>query len=239
MSKLKIKICPFFLSELRSLFTEWLLIVSLLFIISLCVLFWSDELPEIVKSLCEGVVASFIFYLFVDFFPKISEKKDRLLKFALELQKCINYFDQTLKNFRDEWPEFINVKLEDQQRFFKTLENKICSYEPKSKGLESGKWTKNKPEKCNLGEVMLIRCFRIEQKLERLDRVAMYTKIDSIDLDFSLEIRDAILLKPRIDLVQITVNNAALFGTHFDMTLDHLLKIRSKLEAEYFFDFGE
>ncbi|PIS10851.1 MAG: hypothetical protein COT73_07070, partial [Bdellovibrio sp. CG10_big_fil_rev_8_21_14_0_10_47_8] len=102
MLKPDIKFGKFLLLEIRSFVSEWPSASILLLTISSAIVLVSrgDNLTELEKALCGGVVSSFVFYIFIDFLPKVSAKRERVLRCSRELQKCIDYGNHIFEKLR-------------------------------------------------------------------------------------------------------------------------------------------
>jgi len=236
----RINSLKFFFRELRCFLVDWPAIIFVSAAISLAILYLrGDCLSELEKALCGGIVSSFVFYFFIDFLPKSSEKKRRLLTFSSELQKCLEYTSHIFTQIKSEWPNVV-VDMNADQRFFQMLQTQTSQYMPTSNSLRRIKSTTNTVpiqfNYCNLGEVLGSEYERLKGKITHLDRVAAATQLESLDVESSLEIGIILDRKPFANMIgrlAHTGNTAAVFGTDLDLIFDGLIKIKKRLSDNF------
>lgn len=160
------------------------------------------------------------------------------------MKKCFEYINSVFLDIKAEFPnEKIDIK--EEQRFFKVLKSQNRKYNPISKNLRLVKCTTNTNPinfiYCNLGEALEIKYLGLKEKIIHLDKVASTIQLESIDFDSLMEInqmadqkavyKDILIILPHTN--NDSDNNAAVFGTDFDIICDKLSIVRNRLQERF------
>jgi len=228
--------------EIKKLVFEWPFAIILAFVVasSVALVAKGAELNELEKAVFGGIVSSFLFYLFIEFFPKVSTYRERVRRFSGELNKCISYGDHIFEKLKGEWPQ-LPVTIDSNSRFFHAVGTQSIQYQPTSQSLRSIKSTTNtQPIQFiynNLGETLYSEYLRFRKKVAHLDRVAAAAQLEAWDIDSQLEISSILgnqsTAIPAIQNLAHINNNAALFGTDLDLVYDSLVKIQKRLNSKF------
>ncbi|MBT4922434.1 MAG: hypothetical protein HON23_05410 [Rickettsiales bacterium] len=161
-----------------------------------------------------------------------------MLKFTLELQKCIDYLEQIFSEIKSEWPTS-NIDIKTTARFFEILKRQNIDYFPTSNNLKAIKSTTNTNpiqfNYCNLGEILIAKYRTLKKKTFHLDRVSSATQLESININSAIKI--GVILDKESSAHTATFyntgNNAAIIGTDLDLIFDDLVEIKSNLQNTF------
>ena len=245
MKKPKINFFRFLLVELRCFLFDWEAIVFICTIISSFILFTKGNcLSELEKVLYGGIVSGFVFYFLIEFLPRTANKRKNLIRLAIEMKKCFEYIDSVFLDIKEEFKDK-KIDIKEEQRFFKVLKLQNRKYNPTSTNLRLVKCTTNTNPinliYCNLGESLENKYLRLKEKIIHLDKVASTIQLESIDFDSLIEINQIADQKAFYKNIPIILphtnndndNNAAVFGTDFDIIFDKLSIVRNRLQTRF------
>jgi len=249
MKKPKINFFRFLLIELKCFIFDWEVIVFIFAIISSLILFLKGcHLSELEKVLYGGIVSGFVFYFLIEFLPRTADKRKSLMRLAVEVQKCFEYLNSVFLDLEEEFSD-LGIKMDETGRFFKLLQSQNREYSPRSKNLKFIKHTTNTiPIQfvfCNLGEALENKFLRLKEKLLHLDKIASIIQLESIDFDSMIEINQIVNRRQFYKTTPLVMrhtnniwdNNAAIFGTDFDVIFDKLSVIKGRLHKIFNIEF--
>lgn len=238
----RVRLFAFIGAEVIRFFTSIPQVVLLIGSVGSGWVMYQFQLSEVWRAIVEGILAGYIFYLFVDVFPKAEKKAGIAKKVSGEIAQVLTIL-QTLKNHVKEEVLKSGQNPQDQSQFFSLLQRMVGTHMPITKNMTQVKGTNpataTQPIQfiySNLDEVLNHETFRLSKRLEALERACAIYGLADLDPELMKavgELPAKQFVSRSIQALRHVTNTPAAFGTDFDIVEGALLKVKVALEADW------
>jgi len=239
---LKLETRKFLLSEAKRFFTSAPQIVLFIGAIVSAILMYACKFSEETRAILEGIVSGYIFYFFVDVFPKSEKRASSAKKVAGELNAVLESISTFKAHVKDEILA-IGQQIQNGDKFFSLLQNVTGTHIPTTKNMKRINGTTpasaTQPLQfhyANMEEVMKGEVIRLVHKLESLERISAIYGLADLDEELMRAVSDIPnrqLFSSGIHAIGHIKNTPAMFASDFDWIEESLLKIKDSLQLDW------
>ena len=225
-------------------------ILTIVSVISAIILWkYGEHLNEAEKAVLGGVAGGYVFFIFIEVFPKAIERHEKINRLYRAIVPIEVYFDAIFSQIQTEvlagrWTASPPAN-PNNGKFFNSLYSINVGYSPLAGLIRISSTLNTNPitfNYSNIGEVLLGEIQRVHKKFRWLEKVAEIYGIDVVDPVLSELISELSSFdmgsQGFISRMQHANNNAAILGTELDLMFEKLSNIKKHLQSELNIEFS-